>query len=205
MTAYDFAQLEQLWVNAGGPAAVEKTAAAIAEAESGGNEAAMNYTDNGGTQTSVGIWQVSTGTHQFPASWTTATGNASEAVTKYDDAGDTFTPWGTYDSGVYTQFLSGASPSSSGVPVSSASAGGGTSSSFNPLNPTTWIPSVLSGIGVTSDIEDVLERGALMLFGAILVVIGVVRISGGSSPKQAQAAPVTETAAPETEAAEVAA
>lgn len=124
MTVYSYAQLEQLWINAGGSKSLAPMAAAIAEAESGGNSAAMNYTDNGGTQTSVGLWQVSTGTHQFPAAWTTPSGNAAEAVAKYTAAGG-WSPWGTYDSGAYKQFLSGSTTPDPNVPGGTA-AGGGT-------------------------------------------------------------------------------
>jgi hypothetical protein len=98
---YSCSGLEQLWEQAGGPHSEAFTAAEIAMAESSGESDSMNYTDNGGTQTSVGLWQDSTGTHDYPASWTTPAGNTAEAVTKYDDAGDRFSPWGTYVSGAF--------------------------------------------------------------------------------------------------------
>lgn len=93
--------LEALWESAGGSPGTAFTAAEIAMAESSGNSAAMNYTDNGGTQTSVGLWQVSTGTHNYPAAWRTPAGNAAEAVAKYTGAGGNFSPWGTYVTGAY--------------------------------------------------------------------------------------------------------
>ena len=93
--------LESLWKSAGGSSSAAFTAAEIAKAESSGNSAAMNYTDNGGTQTSVGLWQVSTGTHNYPAAWRTPAGNAAEAVAKYAGAGNSFSPWGTYVTGAY--------------------------------------------------------------------------------------------------------
>lgn len=98
---YSCSGLEQLWEQAGGPRSEAFTAAEIAMAESSGESDSMNYTDNGGTQTSVGLWQDSTGTHDYPASWTTPAGNAAEAVAKYAGAGDSFSPWGTYSSGAY--------------------------------------------------------------------------------------------------------
>lgn len=117
MTRYTYAQLESLWINAGGPAGVAPIAAAIAEAESNGSDTAMNYTDNGGTQTSVGIWQLSSGTHSYPGAWTTAAGNASGAVTKYRNAGNSFSPWGTYYTGAYKRFLNGSTtPDPNGIP-----------------------------------------------------------------------------------------
>ncbi len=126
MTNYSFAQLEELWIQAGGPVAVAPIAAAIALAESSGRSDAMNYTDNGGTQTSVGLWQVSTGSHSFPPAWTTPAGNAKEAVAKYNAAGG-FGPWGTYATGVYKQFLSGMSPATGALAGSTSGSGGATS------------------------------------------------------------------------------
>lgn len=117
MTVYSYAQLEGLWINAGGPSSVAPLMAAIALAESGGNDASLNLTDNGGTQTSVGLWQVSNGTHSYPASWATASGNAQEAVAKYNSQG--LTAWGTYTSGAYKQFLnSSTTPDTTGLPTS---------------------------------------------------------------------------------------
>jgi hypothetical protein len=116
--AYTYGQLETLWINAGGPKAVAPLMAAIALAESSGNPAALNQTDNGGTQTSVGLWQVSTGTHQYPSAWATPAGNAAEAVAKYKSQG--LGAWGTYTSGAYQQFYKG------GTPASALPQGGGT-------------------------------------------------------------------------------
>ena len=55
MADYTYGQLETLWTNAGGSKALAPLMAAIALAESGGNPGALNLTDNGGTQTSVGL------------------------------------------------------------------------------------------------------------------------------------------------------
>ena len=118
MAAYSYGQLETLWINAGGPKAVAPLMAAIALAESGGNPGALNQTDNNGTQTSVGLWQVSSGTHQYPSAWATAQGNATEAVAKYKSQG--LGAWGTYTSGAYLQYYKG------GTPASSLPQGGGT-------------------------------------------------------------------------------
>lgn len=106
---YNFAQLEQLWLNAGGPSSAEEDAAAVAEAESGGCSTDLNTTDNGGTQTSYCLWQISNGTHSAPApNILNPSVCAQQAVAKYEGEGDSFSPaWGTYDSGAYLQFLPG--------------------------------------------------------------------------------------------------
>ena len=123
MTVYSYAQLEQLWINAGGPAAQAPVAAAIAEAESGGNSAAVNPADNGGAQTSWGLWQISNGTHAQPsANILDPAANAAAAVAKYQAAGGSFArDWGTYASGAYLPFVSNSTPpSSTGVPAPAA-------------------------------------------------------------------------------------
>lgn len=115
-TKYSFAQLEALWINAGGSKATAPVAAAIALAESAGCSTALNPTDNNGSQSSFGLWQVSNGTHSPPAANIyDANVNAKQAVAKWRNAGG-FSPWGTYDTGAYKRYLSGAAPSDSGVP-----------------------------------------------------------------------------------------
>ena len=108
--AYTYGQLETLWEQAGGSKTLAPLMAAIALAESGGDPGAMNYTDNNGTQTSVGLWQVSSGSHSYPSSWTTPQGNAAEAVAKYQSQG--LGAWGTYTSGAYQQYYQGGTPAS---------------------------------------------------------------------------------------------
>jgi hypothetical protein len=116
-TRYTYAQLMGLWINAGGPPAVAAIAAAIAEAESGGCTAAQNPTDNNGTQTSWGLWQISNGTHAMPvANIYDPNVNARAAVAKYRGAGNAFTPWGTFNSGAYKPFLSPGTAPDTSVP-----------------------------------------------------------------------------------------
>jgi len=119
MAVYSYAQLMSLWINAGGSKALAPVAAAIAEAESGGNSDALNPNDNGGTQSSFGLWQISTGTHAPPSpNWASPAVNAQLAVAKYNGAKG-FSPWGTYDSGAYKAFLSPGTTPDPSVPGSS--------------------------------------------------------------------------------------
>jgi hypothetical protein len=178
-TQYSYAQLEGLWIQAGGPSAAAPVAAAIALAESGGCTSAMNFTDNGGTQTSVGLWQVSTGTHQYPASWTSAGGNAAEAVAKYNAAGG-FSPWGTYDSGAYRGFLNGSTTPDLNVPGGGGGTGPATLTGYTAAtNPDClWqFPGIL-GVGsfcfITRHAVRHLVGGLLMLTAAIPAGLGVV-------------------------------
>lgn len=80
-----FAGLEALWVGAGGPAAVEYTAAQIAECESGGNPNAYNPSG------ASGLWQILG--NPFPGNPFDPVTNAAMAVAKYRGAGNSFTPW----------------------------------------------------------------------------------------------------------------
>jgi len=84
--------------------------AAIALAESSGNPSAENDTDNNGTQTSWGLWQISNGTHSWPGSADPLNpeNNARYAVQKLADQG--LGAWGTYTSGAYRKYMSGAGP-----------------------------------------------------------------------------------------------
>lgn len=103
-----FKQLENVWTQAGGPKKLAKLMAAVALAESGGWAGATNPTDNGGTQTSWGLWQISNGTHSSPAGggdvYDPLT-NARLAVGKYHSQG--LGAWGTYTSGAYKSHLDG--------------------------------------------------------------------------------------------------
>ena len=82
---YSFAGLEQLWVAAGGPAWAERSAAAVAECESGGR--ANAYNPSGAT----GLWQILGAVR--PGSLTDPMANAVNAVAKFEASGDTWAQW----------------------------------------------------------------------------------------------------------------
>jgi hypothetical protein len=152
-TVYTYAQLEGLWINAGGAKSLAPMAAAIAEAESRGCSAAVNPVDNDGTQTSWGLWQISNGTHAQPVPGIlTPSVNAQAAVAKYKANG--WQPWGTYTSGAYKAFLSGKIPPDTNVP--SPAAGGAAASSISDVCLLGFTSSGLSG---TSWINDIVGTG----------------------------------------------
>ena len=104
MTVYSFSQLERFAVAGGFSVTLAPTMAAIALAESSGNPDALNATDNGGTQSSYGLWQISTGTHTPPATnWNDPLENAILAYGKYQTQG--LQAWGTYNRGEYLPYL----------------------------------------------------------------------------------------------------
>ena len=175
MARFSYGQLEQLWINAGGAPSLAPVAAAIAEAESGGDPQAENKTDNGGTQTSWGLWQISDGTHNQPVpNILNPAVNAQQAVAKYNANG--WAPWGTYDSGAYEAFLSNSTPPDpSGVPKSTGTAaagtpGGGTSCLIGPLPHTSFCL-------LDKSQARALVGGTLMAVGGLLGFAAVVLVA----------------------------
>lgn len=121
MANLSFSELESYWIQAGGSSALAPLMAAIALAESSGNPNSVNRTDNGGRQTSWGLWQISNGDHSEPApNWNDPLENAKLAVAKYKSQG--LGAWGTYTSGAYKQYMQGNVP-----PSAVTGAGGGAS------------------------------------------------------------------------------
>lgn len=116
-----YAQLKGLWLNASKGTKYHSNTwatlmAAIAEAESGGNANAQNDNDNGGTQSSFGLWQISTGTHTPPAAnWADPSENAKLAIAKLNTP-QGLSAWGTYDSGAYKAYMHGATTPDPNVP-----------------------------------------------------------------------------------------
>lgn len=121
-----YSQLEQVWIDAGGQQSMAPLMAAIAMAESGGHAGAINPTDtkeDGTTQTSWGLWQISTGNHNMPAPNTLdPVVNAKLAIQKIQSQG--LGAWSTYDDGSYRQFYEGSVPPGNYTPGSSANNAG---------------------------------------------------------------------------------
>ena len=97
MAHYSYAQLEGLWVRAGGPAKLAPLMAAIAMAESSGDSNAHN--PSGAT----GLWQILG--NPFPGNAFDPLTNARMAVAKWKSQG--LGAWVTFTSGAYKKFLQG--------------------------------------------------------------------------------------------------
>lgn len=107
MGDYTYAQLEELWENAGGSAALAPVMAAIAEAESSGNPDAYNASG------ATGLWQILGAVDPSDQDQlTNPIVNAREAVLKYQTQG--LSAWTTYTSGAYEQFLKGGVSAATG-------------------------------------------------------------------------------------------
>jgi hypothetical protein len=123
---YTHADLEELWTLAGGLPQFADTAAAIAQAESGGclyakagpnddrpvKTCTYRYTT---TENSYGLWQINRRAHPSysAASLYTPLGNA-EAAVAVASGGTNFDPWTTYTDGAYKTYLT--SPGSTTPP-----------------------------------------------------------------------------------------
>lgn len=167
--AESYAQLEGLWIQAGGDTSAAPLMAAIALAESSGNPQAINPTDNNGQQTSWGLWQISNGTHNQPVpNILDPLINAQQAVAKYKSQG--LGAWGTYTSGAYKNYLQGNVPPN--LTAAGAGASAGSTNTFNPLNTTDWatlIDNILNYIYMAGAI---VFGGCIMAIGAIMLVMG---------------------------------
>lgn len=165
MTDYTFQQLESIWSQAAAGTQYASSAwsslmASIAMAESSGNSNALNPNDNGGLQSSYGLWQISTGTHAAPnPNWANPTVNAQLAIQKLQSQG--LSAWGTYTSGAYQQFLprgttlppgaaSGRTGGVAGAGAPGAGGAGGTAGATTTGisgNPLTWLEAPIAGFG----------------------------------------------------------
>jgi hypothetical protein len=111
---YTYAQLEQLWISAGGSSALAPLMAAIAMAESAGNPTA--YNPSGAT----GLWQILGAVNPSDqANLTNPQVNAHEAVLKYQTQG--LQAWEAYTNGSYRQFFNGNIPAQASVGSNAAS------------------------------------------------------------------------------------
>ena len=136
MATFTHAQLEELWLLAGGSQATADTAAAIAQAESSGCQYAKHgpiddrpvkqctyrYSNR---ENSYGLWQINRRAHpQYSAATLyNAAGNASAAVA-IAKGGASFTAWTTYKLGTYKAYLqSGGTPAPQPGPTTPPTAG----------------------------------------------------------------------------------
>lgn len=154
------------------------TMTAIAGAESGYNDTALGDV---GLQDNVwgpsyGLYQVrtvkaQTGTGSDRDIQKLSSSDAAQAAAAYDIShqGTDFTPWTTYTSGAYRQFLSGSQAAASSSPVDatltgvSSALGGGVASLLGLPSKTDWVNLLLTG-------------GALLL-ALVLVGVGVAVVA----------------------------
>ena len=121
MATISHADLEALWTFAGGSQATADTAAAIAQAESGGDPSAIlntAYPNLPGYQPpakgnlpeySVGLWQINVLAHpQYTAAQMLNPRLNANAAVAISNGGASFSAWSTYKSGAYKSYLTSA-------------------------------------------------------------------------------------------------
>jgi hypothetical protein len=187
--AYTYAQLEGLWIQAGGSRALAPIMAAVALAESSGDPNAKNPNDNGGTQTSWGLWQISDGTHNEPVpNILDPKINAQEAVKKVQSQG--LKAWGSYTSGAYQKYMQ-----QNITPVN-------VTGSTTTANDAGWLDNPLGT--AAGDIGNAIGKGFAAAFSALFkpvinlmiwgseTVLGIALVVGGVLMVIANSAPVKE-------------
>jgi lysozyme-like protein len=137
-TSYTNAQLQQLWIKAGGSKAAAPIAAAIAMAESRGDPDATD--DDADGSEDRGLWQINS-VHGALSTYEPLA-NAQAAV-QISDNGTDWSAWTTYVSGAFKQFLTGHQTASlagvtgtadaAGTTPSSASSSSGSSGAYDGL------------------------------------------------------------------------
>lgn len=128
--SYTYAQLESIWEQAGGSPASAPTAAAIAQAESGGDPNALNPSG------AAGLWQI-LGPHSgVNNSQTLSQSQAFDPLTNAQAAvvisqkGTNWDPWATFTGGQFQQYLAtGSSAVAMSLPLNPS--GSGVLSSFS--------------------------------------------------------------------------
>lgn len=142
---YNYAQLEGIWVQAGGQPGAAPIAAAIAMAESGGNTTATNQDSNGTVDR--GLWQVNS-VHGAQSTYDVM-GNARAAVA-ISNNGQNWAPWTTYNTGAYRQFLQVGVPADTSAPINGTNAAANASLALD-------IPGTSIGIPGTNGIPSILN------------------------------------------------
>lgn len=106
-SSLDYAQMMH---NAGFPTAAIPTGLAIMQAESGGNPAATNHNTNGSTD--YGLFQINSVHSSILQSgnWQDPQSNINMAYQVYKNAGNSWSPWSTYNSGAYQRYLALGAP-----------------------------------------------------------------------------------------------
>lgn len=114
---FTYAQLEGIWIQAGGNPTAAPTAAAIAMAESGGNSQATDNDSNGSVDR--GLWQINS-VHGAQSTYDVM-GNARAAVA-ISNNGSNWSPWVTYSTGAYRRYLQSSVAPDMSVPINATNA-----------------------------------------------------------------------------------
>ena len=108
---YSIAALQSLAASVGFPPQAVPIAAAVAMAESQGNPSASCINCLGVTERSFGLWQINTLAHpQYNETSLLQPVYNAQAALAVSSNGTNWTPWSTYTSGKYKQYLQPYTP-----------------------------------------------------------------------------------------------
>lgn len=178
--ALSYAQLEGLWVQAGGSEGSAPIAAAVALAESGGNPTSHNPNP---PDDSYGLWQINMlggmgpdrrqryGLANNAALYDPLT-NAKVAVSM-SNGGANWQPWSTFTGGAYKQYMQGGvPPDMANTPPGGTPGGTDPGTAQNVSNPIT--DTVNSVWGMVGLIGNYVFMGGIVFGGFVLIVIGFI-------------------------------
>jgi Lysozyme like domain len=187
-------EIEKLWVQNGGHPIVAPVAAAIAMAESGGDTESLNDTPATGDY-SVGLWQINyynglrdsrTKKYGTPEQLLADPNRQAKAAIDISGNGGNFSPWTTYTTGAYRQYLSAATVDLSNVSViggtelvgavQPAPVGGGPTVAGKPP-----LTVHLPGTNVDLPIGSVLiaTAGGVVMLVAVVILLAAVGLRSG--------------------------
>lgn len=162
--------LEQLWVANGGKPGAKQMAAAVALAESDGEERSTDNDSDGSVDR--GYWQINS-VHGNLSTYD-PNGNARAAVAISANGTD-WSPWVTVKNGAYKKFLSGSASAGGSEPATSSATGTPAKSTSSPASN----PLVPAGRG-SGDALTYLMYAVLFAIGAGLLWVGIERTAGKS-------------------------
>ncbi len=180
---YDIAQLERLWLNAGGPPSAAANMAYIAEYDESGGDTG-DWNSSGAT----GLWQI-----EWPSNYKGPRQNLFTPLTQAQSAVKLFNAYG-YSPWTGDKYMNLGIPPSKTVPNENKAVQGGVpgnialNSWFSPFS------SLSSFLGQFNWL-DMAERTGLVIFGGLLILVGIYILAGKQATKIATTIAMPETSA----------
>jgi hypothetical protein len=199
-TTLSYQQIENLWIQNGGPPSAAPIMAAIAEAESGGNTQSLNNTPSTGDY-SVGLWQINyfdgmlagrTAEYGSPSQLQADPNLQAKAAISLYGGGGGLSNWTTYTSGAYKKYLNGANASAASAINGGGQLGGysgnppgqtGCAAGSQGISLSAGPISFGTGIGNACQIKALTGGLLIGLGGAVMIVGGVLIFFGPSRAK----------------------
>lgn len=161
---------------AGFPASALATGVAVGLAESGGRTDALNTANRNGSW-DAGFMQINSIHGYSQAALFNPVTNAAAAFKIWTAAGGRWTPWSTYNSGSFRVYLARGSVAAQSPTTAPGGIPGGTPTTVPVSNLNNPVPNILNPFAMFAD-TGLWVRVGLMLLGAFLMLIGLVKLSG---------------------------